>query len=173
MATAFNLKDGQKAERKQLLTVVEWTPDEGTEAAREILGIRTEESSIEYNPDIKQSKDILGYNYADVESTQPQQDFDPFYILGGSKLGMYLNSKRRRNALSELSSFTVYIITAFAGKTGAYEAEMHENCTIMYNSIGGDTSVNMPISVYYSNQLTPGTVDKLSPDFEFTPSVEV
>ena len=104
-----------------------------------------------------------------MNRTQPQQDFDPFLILGGSKLGAKLNDIRRRNALSELSQFTVYIITAFIGSASeGYAAERHTGCTIAYNSIGGDTNVNFPISVYYSNKITTGTVNKLADDFEFT-----
>lgn len=162
----FNLRTGQRAERKLLITVAEWM--EGTTQEREILGTRTEDSSIEYNPDIETTTDILGINYTDLNRTQPQQDFDPYLVLGGSKLGAKLNDIRRRNALSELNQFTVYIITAFTGTTGAYPAEKHTDCSIIYNSIGGDANVNFPISVYYSNKITTGTVNKLSDDFTFT-----
>ena len=165
---SFNLATGQRAERKLLITVAEWT--EGSTQVREILGTRTEDSSIDYNPDIETTTDILGINYTDLNKTQPQQDFDPFLVLGGSQLGAKLNDIRRRNALSELNQFTVYIITAFVGdSTSGYAAEKHTGCTIAYNSIGGDTNVNFPISVYYSNNITVGTVDKLASDFEFTP----
>ena len=164
--TQFNLREHQRAERKLLLTVVEWT--NGSTQEREIVGRRTEDSSIDYNADIETTTDVLGINYTDVNRTQPQQDFDPYLILGGSKLGALLNDIRRRNALSELDQFNVYIITAFAGTTGAYEAEKHTGCTIAINSIGGDTNVNMPISVYFSNDVTLGTVDKLADDFVFT-----
>ena len=167
----FNLADGQRAERKLLITVAEWK--EGEQDVREILGKRTEDSSIEYNPDIQTSTDILGHNYTDINKTQPQQDFDPYLILGGSKLGAKLNDIRKRNALSELSQFTLYVITAFVGSKGAYEAEKHEGCTITYNSMGGDANVNFPISAYFSNVITNGTVDKLSDDFVFTPDVTV
>ena len=166
--TQFNLNDGQRAERKLLITVAEWT--ESNAQVREILGRRTEDSSIDYNADIETTTDILGINYTDLNRTQPQQDFDPYLILGGSKLGAKLNDIRRRNALSELDNFTVYIITAFVGdSTSGYATEKHTGCTIVYNSIGGDSNVNMPISVYFSNNITTGTVDKLSDDFEFTP----
>lgn len=162
----INLPTHQRAPRKLLITVAEWT--EGSTEKREVLGRRTEDSSIEYNADIETTTDILGINYTDVNRTQPQQDFDPYLILGGSELAAKLNDIRRRNAIEELSQFTIYIITAFAGTDGAYEAEKHVNCTIAYNSIGGDTNVNMPISVYFSNDITVGTVDKLSDDFTFT-----
>lgn len=164
----INLPTHQRAPRKLLITVAEWT--EGSTEKREVLGRRTEDSSIEYNADIETTTDILGINYTDVNRTQPQQDFDPYLILGGSELAAKLNDIRKRNAIEELSQFTIYVITAFVGTAGAYEAEKHVNCTIAYNSIGGDTNVNMPISVYFSNDITVGTVDKLSDDFEFTPA---
>lgn len=162
----FNLTKGKRAERKLLITVAEWT--EGSTQVREILGTRTEDSSIEYNADIETTTDILGINYTDINRTQPQQDFDPFLVLGGSKLGALLNDIRSRNAIAELNQFTMYIITAFVGTAGSYAAEKHANCTIAYNSIGGDTNVNFPISVYFSNDITIGTVDKLADDFVFT-----
>lgn len=145
-----------------------------TRVNREILGRRTEDSSIEYNADIETTTDILGLNYTDLNRTQPQQDFDPFLILGGSLLGEKLNDIRKRNALTELSAFTLYVITAFVGDAeNGYEAERHTDCTITYNSIGGDANVNMPISAYFSNAITNGVVDKLSDDFTFTPDTNV
>lgn len=171
--------DGQRAERKLLITVAEWKETTGsgesatTETVREILGTRTEDSSIEYNADIETTTDILGNNYTDLNKTQPQQAFDPYLVLGGSKLGAFLNDIRRRNAVSELNQFTMYIITAYVGTAGAYEAEKHINCTITYDSLGGDTKVNFPITVYFSNNATTGTVDKLSDDFVFTADASV
>ena len=168
----FNLSAGQRAERKLLITVAEWT--EGSSSVREILGTRTEDSSIEYNADITTSTDIRGFNYTDLEKTQPQQAFDPYLILGGSRLGAFLNDIRRRNAVSELNQFTMYIITAYIGdSTSGYEAEKHTGCTITYDSLGGDTKVNFPITVYFSNNITLGTVDKLSDDFAFSPDVSL
>ena len=163
----INLPTYQRAPRKLLVTVVEWM--DGANEKREVLGRRTEDSSIEYNADTETTTDILGINYTDVNKTQPQQDFDPYLVLGGSELAAKLNDIRRRNAIEELSQFTVYVITAFVGSASAYEAEKHVNCTIVYNSIGGDVNVNMPISLYFSNDITLGTVDKLSDDFTFTP----
>lgn len=217
----FNLKAGQRAERKLLITVAEWYEDSaayyltleqpsnwatnytsyytksgttytpipsGTSApswapntyyeslttVREILGTRTEDSSIEYNADIETSTDIRGNNYSDLNKTQPQQTFDPYLILGGSRLGAKLNDIRKRNAVSELNQFTIYVITAFIGdSTNGYEAEKHTDCTIVYTSIGGDANVNFPIEVHFSNKITNGTVNKLGDDFTFSPDVTV
>ena len=94
----FNLDNGQRAERKLLITVAEWT--EGSSQVREVLGTRTEDSSIEYNADISTTTDILGNNYTDINRTQPQQDFDPYLVLGGSKLGAKLNDIRKRKLIN-------------------------------------------------------------------------
>lgn len=175
----FNLKDGQRAERKLLVAVAEWEEPQngttGTEKVREILGRRTPDSSIEYNIDQEDTTDILGNNYTDVNKTQPTQAFDPFPILGGSRLGAFLNDIRRRNALSELTgAFTIYIINLFMGdEESGYEAEKQDECTITYDSIGGDTFLNFAITVHYSNKITTGKVDKFADDFVFTPDVEI
>ena len=175
----FNLANKQRAERKLLITVVEWK--EGTTPVREILGTRTPDSSIEYNVDSETTTDIRGITYTDVNKVEPTQTFDPYLVLGGSPLGAKLNDIRRRNALTELNQFTAYIITAYVGTAGAYEAEKHDGCTIMYTALGGDTKVNMPIELHLSNDsfdrngkstghAALGTVDKLGDDFVFTPA---
>jgi len=172
----FNLNKGQRAERKLLVTIAEWTEYEGTTptTVREILGTRTEDSAIEYNADISTTTDIRGNNYTDINKTQPQQEFDPYLVLGGSKLGAFLNDLRRRNAVSEFNQFTMYIVTMYIGdSTNGYEAERHNDCTIAITSIGGDTKVNMPITVYFSNKITTGKVDKIAEDFTFTEDVTV
>lgn len=180
MANQFNLKSGQRAERKLLITVAEWkeTTTVGTTTTettvREFLGTRTEDSSIEYNSEIETTTDILGNNYTDMQRTQPEQTFDASPVIGGDKLKALLNDIRRRNALSELQQFTIYIITAFVGdSTNGYAAERHTDCTITYDSIGGDVNVNFPYTVHFSNKITTGTVDKLADDFVFTADVTV
>ncbi len=172
MSEQFNLRTGQRAERKLLITVAEWT--DGTTTVREFLGTRTEDSSIEYNSDIETTTDILGNNYTDLNRTQPEQTFDASPVIGGDKLKALLNDIRRRNALSELQQFTIYIITAFVGSSAdGYAAEKHTDCTITYDSIGGDVNVNFPYTVHFSNKITTGTVDKLAEDFVFTADATV
>lgn len=166
---AVNLDTGVRAQRKTLITVAEWTPSGSSTAKREILGARTEDSSIEFNPDIETVTDILGITYTDVNKTEPQQDFDPFYLLGGSELGDYLATAALANDINAYNNmFNVYIITAFIGAEGAYNAVKHSGCSIIPASMGGDSYVSMPIEVHFSNNITKGTVDKLSDDFVFT-----
>jgi hypothetical protein len=136
---------------------------------REILGARTEDSAIEFNPDTETITDILGITYTDVNKTEPQQDFDPFYLMGGSNLGEYLAEAALKNNIAAYNNvFNVYVITAFIGEAGSYKAVKHSGCSIIPTSIGGDAYVSMPIEVHFSNNITSGTVDKLGNDFVFT-----
>lgn len=171
---SMSLADGVRAKRKLLITVAAWgTVTENTEANREILGVRTEDSSIEFNPDIETSTDILGNNYTDVNKTEPQQDFDPFTLLGGSALGEYLANAALENDIDAYqNAFTIYIIEAFATSGSSpsvtYKAVKHTDCSIIPTAIGGDVYINMPLEVHLSNKITKGTVDKLTGDFTFT-----
>ena len=139
---------------------------------REILGTRTEDSSIEFNADIETMTDIRGITYTDVNKTEPQQDFDPYNLLGGSPLGAYLVTNALKNDITAYSNkFNVYIITAFIGSAqNGYYAVMHSGCSIVPTSLGGDAYNNMPIEVHLSNNITEGTVDSLGRDFQFTPA---
>lgn len=169
----LNLKDGQRAQRKTLITVAEW--GESTNKKRQILGARTEDSSIELNPDIQTSTDILGITYTDVNKTEPQQSFDPFYVMGGSDLAEYLTRAMLKNDIDAYANvFNIYIITAFindgtsSSDPTKYYAVCHSGCSIIPTAIGGDAYTNMPIEVHYSNNITEGEVDKLSDDFVFS-----
>lgn len=171
----MNLAAKERAQRKTLITVAEWTPEGADAPVREILGARTEDSSIEFNADIAKSTDILGITYADVNKTEPQQTFDPFFLLGGSALGEYLVGAALENRINDYNGkFNVYVIAAFinnkSGTTAAteYKTVMHKGCSIIPTSMGGDAYVSMPIEVHYSNDITVGTVDKMADDFVFT-----
>lgn len=145
------------------------------EDIREILGTRVEDSSIDLNAEIETMTDILGQTYTDVNKTEPQQTLDPAPILGGSKLSAYLYDAMIHNRITDYTNFfRVYVISGFIGdSTNGYEAVRHDECSIIPTSIGGSAWVQMPLEIHYSNKITAGTVDKLKPDFEFTPVVTV
>lgn len=170
---AFDLSNKERAQRKTLITVAEWKVGEDTK--REVLGARTEDSSIEFNADIAISTDILGITYSDVNKTEPVQNFDPFYLFGGSELSEYLVAAALENRITDYNGkFDVYIIAAFLNdKTSTAEATQyftvkHTGCSIIPTSMGGDAYVSMPIEVHYSNNITKGYVDVLGDEFVFT-----
>ena len=216
MSFTNTLSAGERAQRKTLITVAEWTgashdiytlvttqpqsfdpteyykKSDNTYVAgssgdawaantwyskttsttyREILGARTEDSSIEFNADIATSTDILGITYTDVNKTEPQQSFDPFFIRGDSNLSAYLSQAALENDIPKFNgAFTLYIITAYLEDSSTYYTVRHTGCSVIPKSLGGDSYVSMPIEAHYSNNITKGAVDKLSPDFTFTPA---
>ena len=161
-ATQFNLKDGQKAERKLLVTAVNVgdsiTKGSGT-PEWQIIGVGVEDSSIEYNPDTETKTDILGITETTVNKLETSQTLEPMTVRGGSKLAVKLYNQIKYNRVSEFSMYEVMQIHAYVGTDGAYEAEVHKNCTITPQSLGGDAYVDMPIDINYSNDKVHGTVD--------------
>ena len=161
-ATSFNLQDGQKAERKLLVTAVNVgdsiTKGSGT-PEWQIIGVGVEDSSIEYNPDAETITDILGITETTVNKLETSQTLEPMTVRGGSKLAIKLYNQIKYNRVSEFSMYEVMQIHAYVGTDGAYEAEVHKNCTITPQSLGGDAYVDMPIDINYSNDKVHGTVD--------------
>lgn len=170
--TSFNLASNQKAERKLLVTAVNVGESITGEGAPiwEVIGAGIEDSSIEYNPDITTTTDILGTTTTLVNKLEPLQEFEPYTITGGRKLAFKLWEQIKNNKLSELSMYEVMQIHAFVGESGKYEAEIHKNCTITASSIGGSAYVDFPISINFSNDKIHGTVNdyKASSTITFT-----
>lgn len=171
-STKFNLKDNQKAERKLLVTAV--NVGDSANPDWQVVGAGVEDSSIEFNPDTETVTDILGVTETTVNKLETSQSLDPMTVRGGSKLALKLWNQVKYQRLSEMAMYDVMIITAFVDgpATGTYEAEVHKNCTLTPQSIGGSSYVDMPIDISYSNDKTHGTVDtyKYNETITFTPA---
>lgn len=160
MAYALALNAGQRAERKMLITVASWKEGEVQKTA--ILGARTEDSSIEFNGDVETSTDILGINYTDLGKTQPQQSFDPAYVIGGDDLMAYMNAAALENNISAYNGvFDVYLVAAYLTDGSKFFTVKHTGCSIIPQSLGGDDFVSMPFDVHFSNNITKGSVSKI------------
>jgi len=160
MAYAINASEGARVERKMLITVAAW----GTNNAA-ILGARVEDSSIEFNADVETTTDILGINYTDINKTQPQQTFDPAYIIGGDKLMEYLGDAALGNDIKKYNgAFDVYIVAAYLKDSAAakYRTVKHSGCSIIPSSLGGESYLAMPFDVFYSNNITEGYVSSIA-----------
>ena len=178
-ATDFSLKENQKAERKLLVTCVNMgdsiSAGEGTPKWVPI-GVGVEDSAIELNPESSKSTDILGITESSVDKLEPTQSLSPMTVRGGNPLLFKLNDIQERNALSEFSLFEVMIIKAYidegTDEAHAYHAEVHRNCTIIPQSIGGSSYVDMPVNIDYSNDKILGTVNayKHNENITFTPN---
>lgn len=160
----------QKGERKYLVTAINCgdsiNETSGT-PVWEIVGAGVEDSSIEYSPDKETVTDILGITETTVNKLELSQSLDPMTIRGGQKLSFKLLDIVSRNAVSELSNFEVMQIWAFiSDKSGTPEvtklyAEVHKNCTITPESLGGSSYIDMPITIDFSNDKVLGTVKQI------------
>lgn len=169
-ATKFNLAEGEKAKRKLLVTAV----NVGTSDAPDwqVVGAGVEDSSVEFNPDTETVTDILGVTETTVNKLETSQSLDPMTVKGGSKLAIKLYNQVKYQKLSEFAMYEVMLIHAFVGQEGAYEAEVHKNCTLTPQSMGGSGYVDMPIDINFSNNKTHGTVNSYlySDTITFTPT---
>ena len=179
--TQFNLQNNEKAARKLLVTAVNVgdsvTADSGT-PEWQIVGVGVEDSDIEFNPDQETVTDILGITETTVNKFETSQSLEPMTIRGGSKLAVKLYNQVKYNRLSEFALYEVMQIHAYArrgeGTTQSpytYEAEVHKNCTLTPQSIGGSSYVDMPIDINYSNDKIHGTTNdyKYGETITFTP----
>lgn len=167
----INLAANAKAERKLLVTAVD-VSDTSSTPEYEIQGAGIEESSIKYSVDKETITDILGVTETSVNKVEAAQTFDPNTIRGGKKLIAKLLDIYKRKAWSELSLFNVLVIRGYLGTDGAWEAELHKNCTISLTSEGGSGYVGCPFDIDLSGDKTLGTVDKLTGTITFTPDEE-
>lgn len=132
----------------------------------EALGVKVEDSSIEYNIESEKATDILGTTTTTIKSTQPVQSFDGMSIRKESKLAQKLFDIMYKKDYPKLQEFEILIAYGFVGAEGSFAAEKHVGCTIDVKSIGGSGTLDMPIDVNLSNNCTYGTVDKLLPASE-------
>lgn len=175
-AAAFNLNTNEKAQRKLLVTAVN-VGDSITEAGGtpewQVVGAGVEDSAIEFNPDTETVTDILGVTETTVNKFETSQDLEPMTIRGGSKLAVKLYNQVKYNRMSQFSMYEVMQIHAYVGdSTNGYEAEVHKNCTLTPQSVGGSSYVDMPININYSNDKVHGTVNdyKYSSTITFSPN---
>ena len=178
----FNLADNEKAQRKLLVTAVNVGASVASQVGSpewQVVGVGVEDSAIEFNPDTETITDILGITETTVNKLETSQNLEPMTIRGGSKLAVKLYNQIKYSKLSEFPLYEVVVISAFArvgeGTTAspyAYEAEVHKNCTLTPQSIGGSSYVDMPININFSNDKIQGTVNAYtkSDTITFTPA---
>lgn len=170
---AFLSEGNKEIVRKLLVTYV----NTGSTASKvwKMLGYKVEEANIEFNPETEKITDILGVTHTDITKTEPQLSVEPYTLTYDDVLGAKLHDIMRRNALEELSQFEVMNVYGYAGASGAYEADLHQGCTIEVVSVGGSTRVGMPINIHYSNDKILGTtnvvVGTTATPIVFTPAV--
>lgn len=171
LAYAASLTSGNRAARKLLATYVDVSTT--STPSWELLGIRVQDAAIDLNADVEQSRDICGNSYATYNGVTPSIGMEPFPVIVGSELHKKLMQIYYDKDWPSLERFRIMNVFGWLtnGTPGTGDeklaAEVHNDCTIGIESIGGSDNVDMPITIYYSNNCTYGTVDgiKAAPTF--------
>ena len=122
----------------------------------------------------------------ELEKSHPhlKQPNSPTEHIGGVPSGKFkkvvhkIKMESLQNAFnfSELAQFEVMLIRAYIDEgtegTHKYHAEVHKNCTITPQSVGGSAYVDMPITINFSNDKELGTVNGYTKNdtITFTPN---
>ena len=153
-----------KAERKYLAHYLDAAFDTTYAAANYVrLGKDLEEFSVELNPDVETSKNILGENSVKHSGYEASSDADPVYFEYDDALTekmMEIAMLRKSGDACKTSYVEVLL------KPGAGDAKptviraVREDVIVVPNSYGGDTSgVQVPFTVHYSGNRVEGTFD--------------
>lgn len=172
----INLQPGQDAARKLLLTVVnvaDFGATYSTTPKWQLVGVKVADSSIAFNAIAERMTDITGVTHSTVTGVEMTQDLTPLTIRGDSDLALKLLGIHFDGDYTAYSQFEVMVVHAYLTDTSGvkYTAELHSNCNIVPLSIGGSGTVDMPITISFSNNKKMGTVPILKVSdstFKFT-----
>lgn len=159
--------------RKMLACAIDVSETETPEYV--VVGYKITSSALELNPDIETGVDINGVSYSSVNKLEMSQTFDPHRLRGGELgvLGAKLLDYVRFDRLEKFSQFKVVLVYGFLEPEapGQYVADLYDACTIVPQSIGGESWADMPFDVNFGGTVTRGHASGLINSIEFTPTV--
>lgn len=165
LADNSKAQNGQKIPRRLLITYLnlgEAYSKASTSSPTKFVGLGrgVEDSSIELNPDTAKVTDIFGNTEVTVNKMEITQNFSPVTLRVGSELHRVMLEILDKKDFARLSLFEIMVVKAFWGQTfngkTYYPAELHRNCTVTPQSIGGSSYVDMPINTDMSNDKLVG-----------------
>lgn len=137
------------------------------------LGADLEELSVEMNPTIESSKNILGESTALLEGYEVSAGVDPFYISHEEALSEKLMEIVDNELTGDNCKTTAVDVWLKAGETPADPPvvirAIRRDVIVAVQSYGGDTKgVNIPFELHGSTNKVQGTFDLQSK--KFTPN---
>lgn len=168
MVTKKEIQGKGDVKRNKLLCAVDISDTDTPEYV--VIGYKVSSSTVEFNPNVEKTTDILGDNYSDVTKLEISQTFEPHRLTAGEhgKLAAKLITILRNNELEKLSQFKCILIYGFLSEAAPYEADLYKSCTISVTSLGGESYVDMPITIDFGGEVEHGTVDKGLGEVTFT-----
>ena len=151
-----------KAERKYLVHYIDAAFDTTyaeTDYVR--LGKDLEEFTVELNPDVETSKNILGENSVKHSGYEASSDADPVYYEYDDALTeqMMEIAMLRKSGEACKTSYVEVLLIPEEGEPAVKRA-VREDVYVIPNSYGGDTSgVQVPFSIHYAGNRVVGMFD--------------
>lgn len=139
------------------------------------LGKDLEEYNEELNPDVEVKKNILGEQTVHVNGYEVSSDVDPYYPDYDESLSDKLWDIANKRATGDACKTTMVDVLLKAPTTDGGEPTVvwayREDCYVVPNSIGGDTSgVQIPFTVNRAGNRVKGTFNLSTKTF--TPDSE-
>ena len=159
-----------KLERKFLAHYLDESFGKGTGGATNYvrLGQDLEAYSEELNPQIEIRRNILGEQNVTHSGYQVQSTAEPFYAYEGDPLfeQLCLIANGRKTGDDCMTTRVEVLVDGEGTQIWAYR----EDCWVVPNSIGGDTTgVQIPFTVYNAGNRVAGTWDMTAKTFTPTP----
>lgn len=167
--TTFNTPSGQTIARKLLMLFL----NTGTTSAPvwSIIGKRVEESSAEYDWDKETKRDVLGNTYTTLSTPTITQSFDPCNLdAGEAALTALWELGVKEQDAAALANQDMLMVHCYVGTAGtAMFAERYSGSAIEPTSLGGSTTVDMPLTITFGGERTIGTAAIENGVCTFTP----
>lgn len=153
-----------KAERKYLAHYIDAAFDKTYAASEYVrLGKDLEEFTVELNPEIETSKNILGENSVKHNGYEASSDASPVYYEYDDTLTekmMEIAMLRKSGDACKTSYVEVLLKPGAEGSEPEVIRAIREDVIVVPNSYGGDSSgIQVPFTVNYAGNRTEGTFD--------------
>lgn len=132
------------------------------------LGKDLEEYGEELNPDVAVNKNILGEQSVQHNGYEVQSDVEPFYAYEDDPLFEQLAEIANERKTGDACKTTK--VDVLLQEDGTVEWAYREDCYVIPNSLGGDTSgVQIPFTIYNDGNRKKGTFDTSTKAFTPNP----
>ena len=123
------------------------------------VGKRVEDSSADYDWGEESKVDIFGETYTTFKAPQISQSFDPCELDSGDVAQVKIwNQSIKDQDISAMTNNDMLLVHLYAGTAeSAMFAERYAACAVKPASIGGSSTVDMPIDVTFGGKRTLGT----------------
>ena len=162
-----------KAERKYLAHYLDAAFDKTYAATNYVrLGEDLEEFSVELNPDVETSKNILGENSVKHNGYEASSNADPVYYKYDEELSekiMEIAMLRKTSDNCKTSYVEVLLKPGEGGAAPTVIRAVREDVYVIPTSYGGDTSgIQVPFEIRYAGNRVEGTFDTATKKFTQT-----